>query len=411
MSEAGVPRFTRISEDEAAEINDPSEFGLVYRLKEDEKTFGIEYLRDIHLARISTPDSRKLQHGSEDFTAIRASILGRARADLKETFSNPSRSRYVSRFYDEANADKKVNRKITRNADAHLSPDETMVRILYGPKPTELFNSDVVTDDILEQMLQQHIAGIEKRRVEFEKKVPDFLTAFRSRIEAFQNKTGVDVNLNRLDSEKDVAKILLVDPLSSAAKGIRGDFDIQHGFVNIVSSLEEDYDETFTHEMLHFLSGRAMLKETKESIFGELAQVVHQKRGASFDGNITRFFWLNEAETSHITEKLLNKPATGYTDEQELVDLLLDRGKATIDRKLLHAAYFENFATDAPPGKKLPAWKAFRSAVNEVYSSTFLVKLDEFVIKNGTKEAVRVMRTDWHQIDSIKENLEDFDDE
>lgn len=102
-----------------------------------------------------------------------------------------------------------------------------------------------------------------------------------------------------------------------------------------------------------------------------------------------RFRWLNEAVTEDITQEMMsNAGYSTYHQERELLRLLQTSGAFEISNEVIRKAYFENFDTNLPAGRRIPHWKHLQKQLKEAYGEPILVKLDNIVRDQGIQTAI-----------------------
>ncbi|HEY9584771.1 MAG TPA: hypothetical protein VJI33_04325 [Candidatus Paceibacterota bacterium] len=151
----------------------------------------------------------------------------------------------------------------------------------------------------------------------------------------------------------------------------------------------------FTHEVLHVLSGKTIVKVTPEKD-DEMESFVHRKVGLGHPGaRGVRFKWLNEAVTEYLTCELTgdkDRKFVGYKKEMELFDLLRKSGKVKIPADIFIAAYFENFDPALSEEKRLENWKSLRQKLAEAYDHDYIVKLDRDIQEKGLDYAINSLK-------------------
>lgn len=115
-----------------------------------------------------------------------------------------------------------------------------------------------------------------------------------------------------------------------------------------------------------------------------------------------RFEWLHWGVIEIITQAVCNtgKPLNKLVHKQrELVDALIAHGNTPIGSyQPLVDAYFESYEPSKPQEKRIPAFKHLLSLINDSYGFGFLVRLDQYVEREGVDKAVQQMRKDWKKI-------------
>ncbi len=231
--------------------------------------------------------------------------------------------------------------------------------------------------------------------------------------------TGVlQVNLAEVKNRLSKFSINLKDPLiiEFTQRKVDGDYIFSSGqtdslrdSINISSMVGFSEEKlVYTHEMFHAISGRTSV------LFGSIPDntnlpdssgILVQNKGVVLpdrtgfftnDNKIGRFFWLNEATTQSLTLLMFPKDLVNrcYVEEIELLETLLSGGGSLIPKRLLFDAYFVD-NTDRNIQNTPEAMQRFYNVVDESYGvSGFLLKLDDYVSKNGVEKAIETLKTD-----------------
>jgi hypothetical protein len=215
-------------------------------------------------------------------------------------------------------------------------------------------------------------------------------------------------------------EVTVVDPFSmyldSPDRSINGFYRNTEDNI-FISSGTSNLPGTFTHELIHQLSGKRRLQITHNGSHDlqmralmegmhlvQPTQVFPQRVGLAIKWPRQRFEWLNEAVTSRLEHEMsessedryltlvervmrerLGGQVRSYPEEQAFMDNILNNGTEPIDFSLIAKAYFED---DNPkdPGR-LTHWKEFMHAVINAHSSDFLVAVDDTIKTEGVKDA------------------------
>ncbi|GEM_PF-6274410 len=273
-----------------------------------------------------------------------------------------------------------------------------------------------IPDKLFEAFVSYHVKRFRKENeAPIKNEIPGLKRRFRKR--CFEAISGLQLPLQKevVSRRLRETRVIVKDGLFML-EGHLGRFDVDNGVITI-SGWNDTLNElelTFTHEMMHVLSGRLIWEikdryedaETKllYAIFGSKAQSVeyeHRRIGVVFSTSKKfRFFWLNEALTASLTDDVIKRPFdVSYPSERKLLSLL----ESKIPRPLFLAAYFENFDPEKPADQRIPHWNALIKKITESYGSGFLVKLDKFVQEKGVDEAVKIMELPegWRQIQGM----------
>lgn len=329
------------------------------------------------------------------FETDKKRYIREARAKLKVLARNPRSKLYLDAFFAES------------AFDINLGFFGTIVQRFKGgdlPDFEKLF-FDVkgVPDKVLEQMIVAHVQRFEIQLKSFDGGVQTWESQFKERItekiDSGAYPLSAEILARRLQNTKVVLGDALRDDLTSDRGGL---FNPETETVLIAQQGLRKYGEKiYTHEMFHALSGRTIV-EKKLEFMSERIGISHTQRiGLDFlEGRIGRLRWLDEALTEFLTQDLLSQSDNTYAQERELFGLLQRQGKIPIPQHLFLGAYFENYDPALPHGERIPAWKRLYGVVNDAYSPGFLVRLDDYVKAHGIKGAIKIMKDDWHEIET-----------
>ncbi|MDE1975196.1 MAG: hypothetical protein KGI49_01655, partial [Patescibacteria group bacterium] len=146
------------------------------------------------------------------------------------------------------------------------------------------------------------------------------------------------------------------------------------------SYLEESLFHTYAHELLHAISGQDIMGHTDEED-SSLEYHDIQRLGLSI---INRFGWLNEAITEETTCEILQTEQGIYSEERDLVQLIIENSHGHIPFELLQNAYFEHHRKDS----ELTYLPKLIQAFNKAYGVGFLVKLDNVIREHGIEAGI-----------------------
>lgn len=266
--------------------------------------------------------------------------------------------------------------------DASIGEDYAK-KILKGE-----FNWDAIPDEVLVMMFKNHGQNIGKKLDELETSANANKNQINQRLADFLSTQGQDSEVVQKKLEE--LKVTFTDPM---AYGMDGEAGYKTGASGIMISADaSDWEYEYTHEALHYLSGRTALLRNEN-------WVDYQRTGLAIED---RFNWLNEAITESLARSAMQRESRGgvaYSREIKLLDLLANKGISPIDRSLFVKAYFENYDADKPYRERNPQWKTLNTAINSAYSPGFLTKLDKYINEHGEDAASKQLEEDWKIID------------
>lgn len=196
-----------------------------------------------------------------------------------------------------------------------------------------------------------------------------------------------DVLTHRLDR----LKILFIDSVNNENTDYGGGFIPEKEIVVITSTMIEKGQDghAFTHELLHALSGRAIVAEASERGM----EFSHTKLGLSLrpmDRPNSQYDWLNEAMTETLTNVFHNLPTSGYYATERKALEVLCHGGATPDTfdiqdsplwDSLLRAYFEGLRENDSPTDGTPNLSAMFTQSKQMFGGIpLLEKIDEEII-------------------------------
>lgn len=285
-----------------------------------------------------------------------------------------------------------------------------------------------------ERLLRLHQAGFEKREKLFHKLIPVLKATFVSNVTtlAVMRELPAGMKLETVKRRMERTKVFLCDSTTSNLEQLMGAYDGHSESMAISENLVSDliqrqaeearkggskksattsvgalkeylqghFEElpiyhTYVHEMVHALAGRTIMGKEKR---GEIKEIDTVREGMDFGGKDRAFGWINEAITEAITMYLVgpNMKIGSYRAERKLLFALLEKGKKHLVYRNFFEAYFESLDPDQDPDKRIPAYRALISDISEAYCPQFLVKLNQFVQKNGAKAALKAL-DDWEE--------------
>ena len=293
----------------------------------------------------------------------------------------------------------------------------------------EILDPKKVEDAVFADLLVNHVEKLKLKRQEFNNYLPELIRAFHERVVNGELPIDPDIFEERMKN----LVVHVKDPLVIKLSNILGSANVDNDAIWVGLTDEKDVEKVFTHEMVHFISGRSYLgiryynRDVPES--AEYSNYVYtvQRVGTSInnpsrydlfpDGKLpknpryvhNRFNWLNEAITEETALKLIGKESSSsYFLSRHLFNLLKTKGKSAISDDLFVRAYFENYDVHKPHGDRIPAWKGLIESINQAYSPGFLARLDNYIKEakknghNGIQRAINAMEKDWKIVDEYR---------
>lgn len=263
-------------------------------------------------------------------------------------------------------------------------------------------NIERLPDNLYRRILEIHVAAYEVKNQELQEQLPAMQEKFLGLLQPYINKNNLPLTPEFLQRRLAEVPVRAGDIIGySISSGLLGDFDAQNDVVvipleeitivtpNMKTRAERQF-YTYTHEMLHALSGRTIYGNIREADNSLLSSRV-QRLGLLAEG---RFRWLNEAMTERINLDLLNEKEGSYPQERALLDLLIQQG---ISYSHLQRAYFEQHVPKKETSS-LVSWREMMKDFNQTFKPGFLVKLDKYIHHNGLDKTIAQMREGWEKI-------------
>jgi len=241
-------------------------------------------------------------------------------------------------------------------------------------------NIEKIPLNLYKNILEIHVRNHQKHEKEITEKHLEMQAKLIKKIE-----DGISAGIFPLDIKKvkeKLSKIKVVAGdflLYSDFNSQDGDYDpdnetavLPTGEVSIVREDDLDFEHyqeyVYTHEMMHALSGIAVLGGKKNG--EDFSETRLQRLGMRIEG---KFTWLNEAITEYLTLKIFNKEdSNAYNNERRILQTMINKG---VPESLFINAYFEN----QEPGKGSPAIKKLIKTINEKCGTRFLQIIDDSV--------------------------------
>jgi hypothetical protein len=252
-----------------------------------------------------------------------------------------------------------------------------------------------VNDERLKNFLRYHVDESMQDYRESTARIPEWEERFLARLPA-----GVDMDMARRRISE--TRITFFDELSALTtwhnKDADGTFDDRNSIVRVnLVKHPISQEKIYTHEMLHAISGRALLFHPATLTFP--GSIVNQctglrlghteKGGLPKAKSLTRFHWLNEAVTEDLAQEMMDGAGQGYYhNERDLLETLRTSGKFDIDPEVFRRAYFENFEPGSKAGERLKHWKELQSQLRQAYGEPILIKIDDIVRESGVIVAI-----------------------
>jgi hypothetical protein len=247
----------------------------------------------------------------------------------------------------------------------------------------DFISASLIPDAVFIKMLDKHQESFEKRSQEIVSRFPGLKQSFATYFKEFVVQEGINISQDLIDERTGETQIMVIDRLLSAAQDYAGKHE--GGVISISSAIsDEALAKVFAHEMMHVLGGRLVLRESGQEVYKEL------REGLRF--NKRRFYWLNEAITETLADKIRPGEHSTYEAERRIFEILRISGKEEIPENLFYNAFFENYDPNVPEGERIPGWKKLWVATNEAHGQGFLIKVDEAVLNFGANITEKYLR-------------------
>lgn len=291
-----------------------------------------------------------------------------------------------------------------------------LVRILFpgftNADLSQIPDVENVSDENIVDFIIEHHKVHQERSLGLREKVPTLKQNFLDRIEkAIKNGRLPRMSLTRLKKIVTNARVVPLDILSGYRFELAGSADVSDDSVRIgmTELVNGQLESTFTHELLHILSGRTLIFK-KNEMGSEFDRLFSSHSGLS---NSASGKWMNEALTEHLTTMLLsnvNNPFDsdsvlnqiqkeqnenkrgGYFYERALLGWVMKLGSINPERML--RAYFEDYNPEAKKGYRARKRKTFYYELTKKFGKGFLKRLDVLIDKHGIVKIARVLRNE-----------------
>jgi len=366
-------------------------------LEVEDAVFGQPSLNSIDwLPRL--PESLLIErYKTQDKEVITTKILDQTRDVLKGLYGDQRSRRHVEGLYFEGAMRFHAEYPV-------LQPLNTVFRGMgldVEPEALDLCDPDVIDDELLIKILQNHSEVFLKKKEKFMSGLSERREVFLQRLQTFTKEKGIAVIPEDLQRKADELKFSFVDPLVISLEEVVGTYNPEEHHVRIAGNLKKgQVDHVVTHEVLHGVSGQTIL--SSKGLFEDEGEISYQRVGLRINAKGNHFKWLNEGVTESLAMELVGDNLDIYSSERELLNLLLTSGSTEISDILVHNAYFEDFDSSKSPGERIPAWKAFYQAVNQAYAPGFLTMLDAYIQGNGVKAGIDQIGKDWHTVMEVE---------
>ncbi len=207
----------------------------------------------------------------------------------------------------------------------------------------------------------------------FEKNKIEFIEAVRRQVSSGLLPASALNNLHRIDS----TKVFLEDAFDNLGNTnqLGSYFNGQMYIPNFMLQphLQDELKRTMFHEFIHLVSGTSI---TVDSSNAKKPRVFERKVGVSLmdAGGNKRQTWINEAITEILSQELSGiEGRHTYVEEQEELQKMLDKG---LDRKLMLAAYFENFVRTKEQPKVGENYANFMKEVYRIMNAEEFSKME-----------------------------------
>lgn len=296
-------------------------------------------------------------------------------------------------------------------------PGKYLAKIMIS-NPASL---SMLSRELLKTMTDAHVEEATKEIETVKKQLETLVPEIESLLVAEAESGKIPLMPDRVEEIISTISFFVVDGINAKLEDTSGRYSRSRESIEVSSALVNDpiqLKSTITHELLHALSGRAVVKTSNLEHKKTGVKFRDQKIGLSFfkgdqknDSVLKamstgdRFGWLNEAITESMTHSLLKTKTENYKQNIELYKALLSFLPEGTDR-LFIKAYFEDFNPDEQKGghTPVPAWHELVSVINTELGVGFLTRLDKYIQAESGLYATR-------QTKGIKKALQGFSEQ
>lgn len=323
--------------------------------------------------------------------------LALARNDLQKKHGGEGSKRFVEKFFYEGIAAPEVAAILAQTNQSELTP-------------STLFDSNIISDEMLSLMMQSHIDQFQAKETTFKLEVPRRLAEYKACMKEYCTKQNIPLPqeaLEQLDPEQYhlIDELMIYEPEDPENLKRGGRYLPSRHQVFIATGAAENVP-TFFHEASHVISGKKIVispgeKQDNAMIATTLRDGFSISLHPKLDGE-DRFTWLNEAVTQELTEGLMKereglfdeplnpKDTEGvYWEERRVLAALIERSDGRLSLPDIVAEYLStNNLPKTSTTSPVEPFEPLRRRVDEAYRPGFLAQLDKKIRDPNNKAGV-----------------------
>ncbi len=353
-----------------------------------DKPFGEGMLDGLNLLKESPDDPRTEMFGGNTPEQKRRNFITVWRVLLDGMHRQKSSKSWAENFFYE----------MATSPDIKDMPDNYVFS--WNRSPDDFYsNFSTISFDSFEWMIERHVQNFYQAKEKVAEQLPELTNDFNSKLRRLSRELEFSLPDDFDKRIKDI-DVALVDPLSNikmwehdglyhpAARAVWVPYS-WYGMDNLVIT------PSLFHEFVHHGAGSMSLILNDEVLdLKEGVAIPHQKTDK------LSFEWMDEAITQDLTIAMYEGEFVhgGYSENMELLNMLIGKGKEVVPSNLFYSSYFEDYDPKRNAQNQFPHGRALRERIGRAYVPGFLSMVDRYVRDHGLPETIEQMNHDWRRI-------------
>lgn len=332
-------------------------------------------LQEFNMLNSCQEEIEKNPEDKDFYESVMQSFLHLSQKELQNIAQRDGGISFENLIYEVIDKNEDIKKQLLEIfPNAFLHTEEIGLMIENVPEMVEGITK--IPLDLYKRILEVHIEEYQEKEKNLQEKIPAMQARFIERLK----KSMPSLDMEKIEKKIAGIKVVAGDFLLYSDFTLAdGDYNpdsqtavLPSGEITIVRQGNrnfEDYQEyVYTHEMLHGVSGLAVLgSKTKEE---KAFETQLQRLGLLVMG---RFRWLNEAITERLSLKLTaRQDSISYEDERFILQSMIDGG---VPEELFFEAYFQDQKSD----KGSEAMNRLIKTINKELGPRYLQNLDEAI--------------------------------